>query len=203
VEVDPRLVGALERQLRARRATLAAGARHVGWKLGIGDAERIGTGPAVGHLTSASQHEPGGTFAASGAVALHADVELAVELAGDAIGRFAPALELVDLVGDDAEEIVAANVFHRGFAIGTPAPPVALEGVLGRLLVDGETRAVAPVEDVHERLAAAADVLAAAGEAMRAGDWVITGSIVQAPVVPGSRVRADLGPLGAVELAIA
>jgi 2-keto-4-pentenoate hydratase len=41
------------------------------------------------------------------------------------------------------------------------------------------------------------------GERLRAGDRVITGSVVQVPVRPGDEVTADLGPLGAPRLAIA
>jgi 2-keto-4-pentenoate hydratase len=211
--IDPRLVAALTRQLEGRRRALAGGARRVGWKLGMGDAERIGTGPVVGHLTSATQLEPGGTFPAGDAAALHADVELAVEIAADvgpgddvraAIGGYAAALELVDLdaADRDAEAIVAANIFHRAFAVGATVPPMPLDGVLGRLVVDGDQRGAAPAKDVADRLAAAARIVASVSDALRAGDRVITGSIVQAPVGAGRRVVADLGPVGSVALRI-
>src|SRR5215208_2778634 len=131
--VDPRLVSALTEQLARRQAAFARGARRVGWKLGMGDAERIGQGPVVGHLTSATRLEPGAVFVTSGDARLHADVELtaviarAVGAGGDvaaAIGGWAVALELVDLGqgGDDPEAIVAANVFHRAFALGPTRP---------------------------------------------------------------------------------
>jgi 2-keto-4-pentenoate hydratase len=211
--VDPRLVAALTRQLEARGRALADGARRVGWKLGVGDAERIGAGPVVGHLTSATQLEPGGIFRAGDVAALHADVEIAVELAADlgpgddvrgAIGGYAAALELVDLesIDRDPEAIVAANVFHCAFALGATVPPIVLDRVVGRLVVDGETRDEAPAEDVDDRLAAAARIVAAGGDGLLAGDRIITGSIVQVPVAPGSRVVADLGPLGSVGLEI-
>jgi 2-keto-4-pentenoate hydratase len=44
--------------------------------------------------------------------------------------------------------------------------------------------------------------LAAVGERLQPGDRLITGSVVQAPVRPGDRVTADLGPLGRVGLTI-
>jgi hypothetical protein len=59
VSVDPRLVAATERQLLALRRTLADGYARIGWKLGIGNAERIGDSLAVGHLTTATRL-PGG-----------------------------------------------------------------------------------------------------------------------------------------------
>ena len=68
--------------------------------------------------------------------------------------------------------------------------------------MDGETRDEAPAEDVDDRLAAAARIVAAGGDGLLAGDRIITGSIVQVPVAPGSRVVADLGPLGSVGLEI-
>ena len=132
--MHPRLTAALARQLTRRDAALAQGARPIGWKLGVGDAERIGEGPAVGHLTSATQLIPGSTYEA--ATRLHADVELAVEIGSDGgISRWAPALELVDLseLEDDAEEIVAAILFHRAFVLGRFGPPA--DGVVSADLI--------------------------------------------------------------------
>jgi hypothetical protein len=40
--IDPRLAAALASQLERWRATLAGGAARVGWKLGVGEGERIG-----------------------------------------------------------------------------------------------------------------------------------------------------------------
>jgi 2-keto-4-pentenoate hydratase len=196
--VDPRLRAALADQLKRRDSALAAGARRVGWKLGIGAAERLGDLPAVGHLTSATELEPGGCFDVEEGVALHADVELAVRIGADGeIAGYGPALELVDLrsAGEAPDEIVRANIFHRGFAFGSfhrrPSPAA-------HLIVDDESRAAAPVEDVEKRVAAAARVLASVGERLSPGDRVLTGSIVQEPVTVGELVVADLGPLGSV-----
>src|SRR4051812_14144193 len=164
---DPRLAAALRAQLESRERALAAGAARVGWKLGVGKRERIGDGLVLGHLTSATRLDAGATFE-RGATALHADAEIAVrferpaepEDAWGAVGMFAIALELVDLgPGANAEEIVAANVFHRAFALG-PANPEPPDG-RARLLVGGEVRSSGPVpRDLPQRLAAAAGLLA-------------------------------------------
>jgi hypothetical protein len=202
-DLDPRLVAAMSVQLDRRRGTLDAGAEHVGWKLGIGTSERIGTELAVGHLTSATRLEPGATYHAGNAADLYADAEIAVELGGR-VERYAAALELVDL-GDAAgepEAIVAANVFHRAFALGPfrAAPP---DGE-GRLIVNGETRAAAPApRDLTDRVRAAARILESVGERLRPGDRVITGNVVQVAVEPGDDVIADFGSLGRVRLVIA
>lgn len=213
-DVDPRLSAALLTQLERRDAALARGARRVGWKLGMGDAERIGSAPAVGYLTSATQLEPGGVFRLGDAAALHADVEIAVVFADDvdpdrdvrdAIGRYAPALELVDLgsSADPADVIVASNIFHRAFALGRPVPTLPADALPGRLVVDGTVRASAlATSDLTDRLQRAARILATVGERLRAGDCVITGSIVQEPVAAGEELTAELGSLGSVTLRV-
>jgi 2-keto-4-pentenoate hydratase len=200
--VDPRLSAALEAQLRRRPAH----AERVGWKLGVGDRERIGDEVAVGHLTPATLLEPGAIYEPSDGELLHADVELAVELGADgAIVGYGVALELVDLRSppDTPEDVVVANVFHRAVAFGPPRPdaPPRLEA---RAFVDGGLREAATTRlDMKERLRAAARVLASVGERLEEGDRVITGSIVQIPVERGEQVEADLGVLGRVRLHVA
>jgi hypothetical protein len=200
-DVDPRLVAALERQLRRR-----AGER-VGWKLGIGDRERIGGEIAVGHLTSATRLEPGGTYASVDGELLHADAEVAVEIGADGrIAGYGAALELVDLRSppDTAEDVVAANVFHRAVAFAPTRPALPPEGVEGRLVVNAEIVAAGPsASDLADKVRAAGRILVSVGERLEVGDLIITGSIVQVPVVPGDDVGADLGPLGRVRLRIA
>jgi len=191
--VDPRLVAALTRQLASRRGD------RVGWKLGVGDAERIGGTLSVGHLTTSTLLEDGQTYDAGGA-AIHADAEVAVVVG---VG-YAPALELVDLsnAGDGADAVVATNIFHRAVAFGDTRIhlPAELEG---RLVVNGEVRTRAPVPRLDDRLAEAAAVLAAAGEGLQHGDRVITGSVAQTSVELGDDVTADFGELGRVTLRLA
>ncbi len=203
--IDPRLAAALAVQLERWRATVDAGATRVGWKLGVGDAERIGNELALGHLTSATLLEPDASYSAAGAGDLRADAEVAFEVGpGQAITGVGVALELVDLAGPgDPEAVVAANIFHRAVAFGPFRLPPLPTGLRGRLLVNHRPAESAPVADgVAGRVAAAARVLAAMGERLRPGDRIITGSVVQVPVRPGDRVAADLGPLGRVELSI-
>jgi 2-keto-4-pentenoate hydratase len=217
-EIDARLAAALRAQLANRRAALAAGATHVGWKLGMGERESIGGEIALGHLTSATCLESGSTYAAGRAAAdLRADAELAVELGRDldpeespasaraAIAAYAAAVEICDLAAlpGEPEAAVATNVFHRAVAFGPwreTIPPGALEAAL---VVDGVERAKDRVgDDLAPRLLACARLLAAVGERLAAGDRVITGSVVQVPVEAGGAVEADLGPLGSARLTI-
>lgn len=190
-EVDPRLVAALRKQLSARHGD------RVGWKLGLGDAERIGATVSVGHLTAATLLEDGETYE-SGGGELHADAEIAVVVGAG----YAPALELVDLssAGDGAEAVVAANIFHRAVAFGPPGRQLP---ATASLLVNGVVRATDVMPDVSGRIRSADRVLAAVGERFEPGDRVITGSIVQVPVQPGDDVTADFGSRGRVSLKIA
>lgn len=198
--VDPRLVAAMRRQLASR----PAGATRVGWKYGSGDGERIGGEIAVGSLTSATLLADGATFGGGGRD-LHADAELGVELGDDgSVARYAAALEICDLAGDDGpEEVVARNVWHRAVAFG-PFVEALPTGMEGALVVNGERRATGrAASDVEERVAAIARVLEAAGERLEPGDRIITGLIVNTSVGAGDEVRADLGELGCATLRIA
>jgi hypothetical protein len=215
--VDPRLVSALATQLADRRRVLETGAAHVGWKLGIGDAERIAGEIAVGHLTSATLLAPGSTFHSVDAVALSADAEIFLEIgrelapnttaaeARSAISAHGGALELVNLAGaqDGPEAIIAGNIFHRAVAFGPCQPGLPADELDVRVLVDGEVRVTArATDDLTARVCAAARVLDAVQERIKPGDRVITGSVVQVAVSEGE-VIADFGTLGRVQLAIA
>jgi hypothetical protein len=198
-DLDPRLASAMRRQLASR----PAGATRVGWKYGSGEGERIGREIAVGHLTSATLLDDGSTYRGGGGD-LHADAELAVELGEDsAISRYAAALELVDLAGDEGpEEVVARNDYHRAVAFG-PFRETRPPGLEGALVVNGARRTAGPApDDVPERVAAVRRVLEAVGERLHSGDRIITGLIVNGRVGAGDEVVADLGELGRVALRI-
>lgn len=182
----------------------------------MGDRERIAGHIAVGHLTSETVLPSGALFRAPEGAELHADAEAVVELGGDvdpragatsvagAIASFGAALELVDLAAlpGEPDSVVAANVFHRAVAFGAvhSSPPADL---VVKLAVNGEVRAAARwPDDLGDRIAAAAELLDPVGERLRAGDRIITGSIVQVPVDIGDNVVADFGELGAVRLEV-
>jgi 2-keto-4-pentenoate hydratase len=215
--VDPRLTSALAEQLLSWRAALADGHERVGWKLGMGDRERIGSGPVIGHLTSATRLADGASYATSAGVDLHADAEVAIELARDvgagvsaanaraAIGAYGAALELVDLgpVPGGPEGVVATNIFHRAVAFGPRTCRELPDGVEGRLSIAGEVRDSARASGDYGALVQwVARILGEVDEQLHAGDLVITGSVVQVPVQIGDHVVADLGELGRAELSV-
>jgi 2-keto-4-pentenoate hydratase len=180
----------------------------------MGERESIGGEIAVGHLTSETVLPDGAAYTADGEGYLHADAEAMVEFATDvaasggrdsvreAIGTYGAALEIVDLapVRGGAASVVAANVFHRAVAFGDLGAPPSGDV---RVLVDDELRgAAAWPDDLTDRLAAAARLLGAVGERFRAGDRVITGSIVQVGIGSSGAVVADFGGLTAVRLRV-
>ena len=205
-EPDPRIVAALRGQLGRRRRLLQAGHERIGWKvaLGIEEVERlVGPQPVIGYLTSATLLAWGARHSATGAEELCVDAELAVRIGRDgAISGFAAALELVDLRQGrgSVESVLRANVLHRAFLLGAARAEPAHAA---RIHVGDVLRAEGKIDfDVEERVASTASWLAALGEELRAGDWIITGSIVQVPVAPGDEVAVELGELDRLEASI-
>jgi len=145
---------------------------------------------------------PGGVYRAGVPGALRADAELALEIGADGkpVG-YGAALELVDVARppDDFESIVAANIWHRAFALSPlrdePPPAHARAGIrINGKTVDASERRV----DALETARIASELLAAVGERLEPGDRIIAGSLVQVPVARGDEVVADLGELGQV-----
>src|SRR4051794_6951606 len=110
---DPRVVRGTQRQLEARDALVAEGARPIGWKAGLGtraamDAMEI-DGPVFGFLTDRSLTPDDGEVEIGGWANPLLEAEIAARLGTDlgpgadrataaaAIDAIAPAIELVDL----------------------------------------------------------------------------------------------------------
>jgi 2-keto-4-pentenoate hydratase len=215
--VPPELVSALTAQRERWLADLRSGADRVGWKLGLSERESIGGERVIGYLTSSSRLRAPASYPASHSGRLHADAELAVQLRADVepgadwtagpgtVASYAPALELVDLAGtDDPQAIVATNVWHRAFTLGTPTSSLPAGGVEARLVVNGEERAAEQMgaDLLPDRVRTTARLLGAISVQLRAGDWIITGAIVQVAVASGDEVVADFGSLGRARVAI-
>ena len=216
----------MESQLARWRAALAAGAVRVGWKIGLNDPrlqQHLGLETCVlGHLTLATTIVPGDAHSLAGGTMVGVEPEVAIHVgrdvpAGaerrevvDAVVGLGAALEVVDIDApfDDVERIVAANVFHRGVLFGMARPERAggaLDGVTARALRNGNAvetvDAAAACGDVAEIVRFVADTLAACGERLRAGDWIIAGSLTRPLwVKPDDVVGVDLGPLGSLTL---
>lgn len=225
---DRRIVAGLEAQARLRATVLAGGARHLGWKAGLGAPaalEKHGIGASiVGFLTDATLADDGAAIAIGGWGKAALEPEVAVRLGADlapgasrdatlaAIADVGPAIELVDLDPTaELEAILAGNVFHRQVLLGQLRPLASGELSAARLEVRVEGQPtlldVDPSDalgDLADVVRALADQLPAAGERMRAGDVVITGSAVPAiALAGGERVAVTLAGAGSVAVAIA
>jgi 2-keto-4-pentenoate hydratase len=228
---DERISGGLSRQLELRRALLDGGARHVGWKVGFGGAAARESlqlaAPLVGFITDATVIESGSVVDTTQWNRGFIEFEVAVHIGDDvgagapesatldAVAAVGPAIELADIdlpleaarVGD----ILAGDIFHRGVVLGTPDPGRAgldIEGLLARVVVDGEEWAATP--DLQANTGAypgivstIADTLAEQGEALRAGDVIITGAVFPPmPLTEGTEFDFALEPLDPISVRI-
>jgi len=218
---DPRVRRGMERQLEERRRLLAGGARPIGWKLGLGAAaamEKHGTSaPVVGYLTDRGLRDPGSAVPIGEWAKPTAEPEIAVHIAADvppgadrdaaaaAIGGLGVAIELVDIVDGDIEAILAGDIFHRHVVLGPAGAGVEVGELRGEVRQNDDAQAVddplALVGDPVAAVAHLANHLAAFGETVRAGEVLITGSIIPALALsPGDRLDYRLEPLGELAL---
>jgi 2-keto-4-pentenoate hydratase len=175
----------------------------------------------VGFLTDAGLLADGAEVSLAGWTAPALEPELAVHLARDigpqdsaeqaraAIAGVSAAIELADVdpPPSDPQAILAGNIFNRHVVLG-PLHEGRTDGAGVAARVTRASDEVARTDDLHalpgdpmEVLCLTAELLGACGERLRAGDVVITGSVVPPLAVgPGERIEVDLGPLGALSL---
>jgi 2-keto-4-pentenoate hydratase len=213
--------------LDLRRGRLAGGDRALGWKVGFGSRagrDQLGIDrPLVGFLTEGGLLPDGANVAIGGWTNPMLEPEIAVHLAHGvdgratwedaraAIGGLSAAIELADVDPPpaDPESILAGNIYHRHVVLGpvdrTRSRP---DGITGRVIRDGEEIAGTDTPetltgDIVEVVRLTAELLAACGARLNAGEVVITGSIVPPlSVSPGQTVTVELPPLGALTVAL-
>jgi len=139
------------------------------------------------------------------------------ESAGAAVGSLMPAFELADDRNADyaslraqALGLAADNAWNEGAVLGAPVSdwrsidPAQLRGVAsinGEVVGEGYGRDV--MGHPFEALAWVANNLAARGKHLRAGQFVITGSLVTSKFPKaGDTVRFEIDALGSVELRV-
>jgi 2-keto-4-pentenoate hydratase len=141
-----------------------------------------------------------------------AQAPFTAESVAAAIEAYIPAIEIVDdryvewqTIG--APTLVADDFFAAGCVLGQPLARAAapnLSQVIGRALINGQEIARGSGADVlghpHNPLAWLANHLAASGKSLRAGEIVLTGSLVKTIwLEPGDAVVMELDGLGRVE----
>jgi 2-keto-4-pentenoate hydratase len=205
----------MRRQLAERDARVAAGARQVGWKLGFGSPAGLAAlgidRPLVGYLLDEGLLADGATVDLAGWRNPMLEGEIAVHVGPDAtIAGVSAAIELADLYPppEDVEEILAGDVFTRHVLVGPVVPGrTDSAGVVATVLVDGAE--VAATDDVSRLVGTLADAtrsaaatLADHAEALRDGEFLMTGSVLPPmPVRPGQLVEVRLPPLGTLSVA--
>lgn len=201
---DPRVLAGLARQNLSRQELVEGGATRVGWKTGL-TAEPVKkalgiSGGLTGFITTETELPDRAEIDVADwtnpvlepelAVRIGADIgaDTTPELASSFIEAIAPAIEVadVDLPFESPEEILAANIFHRGVVLGDFRSGSLTElvdglelslGVGGEILFD-HVDPFAVVGDIGSVVAHVARLLAETGEVLSAGDVLITGSAV-------------------------
>src|SRR6202043_1387445 len=135
------------------------------------------------------------------------------EWVAEAVDAYYPAIEIVDdryvnweTMG--APTLVADDFFAAGCVLGQPVPRSSapdLLKVIGRALINGKAVGQGTGADVlghpHHALAWLANHLAAGAKGLRAGQIVLTGSLVKTVWLgAGDEVAMDLSGLGTVSV---
>jgi 2-keto-4-pentenoate hydratase len=226
---DPRIQRGMTEQLAKRRARIAAGEKPLGWKVGFGapammEKFRI-TAPLVGFLMQRALIDSGGSASLAGWVKPVAEPEIAVHIGRDlpgggdraaaaaAIAALGPAIELADadLPFEDPEAILKGNIFQRHVILGERDASRAggnTAGLTARVFRrDAEVAQTSDPEaatgKIVDTVRHVADLLAAFGERLSAGDVIIAGSVTPPILVDADEtsVAYVLDPVGRVSVA--
>jgi 2-keto-4-pentenoate hydratase len=225
---DPRIVRGMTAQLTLRRRRLDGGDKPLGWKVGFGAPAQLKqfniTGPLVGFLTQNARVASGGLVSLAGWTKPVAEPEIAVHIGRDlaagtapdiaaaAIAGISPAIELADVhePPTDPERILGHDIYQRHVVLAGVTPARAggaADGLTCRIMRRGAefARTADPQANTGVWVGIVshvANVLAAFGEQLRAGEVIITGS-----VVPPIAIESDenglafaLDPVGTISV---
>jgi 2-keto-4-pentenoate hydratase len=224
---DPRIRRGMATQLKLRQDRLEAGEKPLGWKVGFGAPtamERLGIdAPLVGSLTDRTLLRSDATLALAGWTKPAVEPEIAVYLGEDllqgadretaraAVASVGPALELADVSfpPEDVEAILAGNIYNRHVVLGRVDASRAgcvLDGLVGHVYRNGREAAAttdpqALTGDLIGIVRHVAELLAALGERLRAGEVIITGSIVPPLWIESNEaIRFTLDPIDTISI---
>jgi 2-keto-4-pentenoate hydratase len=225
---DPRIVRGMTAQFALRRRRLDAGDKLLGWKVGFGTPAQLKqfniAGPLVGFLTQNARVAQGGTVSLAGWAKPVAEPEIAVHIGSDlaagathetaaaAIAGISPAIELADLhePAIDPEHILGHDIYQRHVVLAGVTPARAggaADGLTCRITRRGVefARTSDPQANTGrwvDIVVHVANVLAAFGERLRAGEVIITGSVVPPIVIEPdeNELAFTLDPVGAISV---
>jgi 2-keto-4-pentenoate hydratase len=181
--------------------------------------------PLVGFLTDGTLVRSGTTLSIAGWTKPAAEPEIAVYMGSDlidtsnretirsAIASIGPAIELADISfpAEDVEVILAGNIYNRHVMLGQPDSSRAgcvLDGLVGHVYRNGAEVAStanpqAATGDLIDIVRHVADLLSALGERLRAGEVIITGSIVPPLWIESQEeIRFNLDPIDTISITL-
>lgn len=207
---------------------VAAGERHIGWKVGLTAKviqEQFGFHePLFGCILET--RPSGHVFGATELICPGFETELCIRLGRGLEGRATldqvltavdvihPSFEIIETRGDLVKQIslaVADNAQQRSVVIGAPmrlAPTMALDLVATRVQLNGQEVATglgsAVLGNPLNSIVWLSGKLGEYGRWLRPGDIIMTGSFVrQFPLNPGDVAVAEFSGVGSVEVRIA
>jgi 2-keto-4-pentenoate hydratase len=225
---DPRIADGMRAQMALRQQRLDAGARQIGWKVGFGAPAALVkcnlTAPIVGFLLDRAELPSGGEVSLAGWTKPVAEAEIAAYIGRDlpagadretvrkAVAALGPAIELADPTSpmDDVEAALAGDIFQRHVILGPRdimRAGARLDGLKGRVTRSGQDVPVPAdletnIGELIEIVRHVADVAAAVGGGLRAGQFIICGSLTPPMFLdPGERgIEFELAPIGGVSV---
>lgn len=223
---NPLIKQGMAAQLAKRRAQIAAGAKPLGWKVGFGapaTMQKLGLeAPLVGFLMQHALLLSGSTASLKGYIKPVMEPEIAVRMARDlgggatadsaaaAVKEILPAIEIADLdpvpTPDNLDKVLEGDIFQRHVLLcGNTRFGGSTAGLTSRLIRRGaeascSTDPEALTGKLADIVAHVANVLAAFGEKLSAGDIVITGSITPPVMIEAdeTEIAHVLDPIGDV-----
>ena len=225
---DPRIVRGMTAQFALRRQRLDSGDKLLGWKVGFGTPAQLKqfntSGPLVGFLTQNARVTPGDTVSLAGWARPVAEPEVAVHIGSDvaagatpdaaaaAIAGISPAIELADVhePATDPERILSHDIYQRHVVLAAVTPARAggaADGLTCRVMRRGSEFARTSDPQANTGLwvdivCHVANVLAAFGERLRAGEVIITGSVLPPILIEPdeNNLAFALDPVGAISV---
>ena len=205
------------------------GARRVGWKVGLTSRaiqQQFGVHePVFGCLLADGRVDSGHVFRGGALIAPGFENELCIVMGRDlepgathadvaaSVARIHPAFEIIETRGDLTRQLALAladNAQQKAFVIGPAverAALTALDAVTVSVRINDREVATADGSAVlghpYNSVTWLAAKLAQFGEAVRAGDYIMSGSFTrQFPLAPGDRIEAAFAGIGAVTASV-
>lgn len=206
---------------------VAAGERHIGWKVGLtakAIQEQFGFHEPVfgcilqsfpsGHQLPPSLIKPGFETELCMRFASPLQGEVTAQQVMNALEGIHPSFEIIETRGDLSRHIglaLADNAQQHSVILGPPMRPAAsmqLDKVVARVVLNGKEIVVGTGDAVLgnplNSVVWLARKLTEFGRGIRPGDIVMTGSFVrQFPLAPGDHAEADFSGIGRVEVRVA